>query len=89
MISCIYSYTHSVVVVFDNKRFLVQWCKRLVDLSFCGGVPEGNINIEKNLGDILGANLRPGESYRKGFKRMQGPFMITFDNSDYERAAEL
>lgn len=81
----------SVVVSFADKRYIIQWCKRLVDLNVCGGINGGNIEIPKNLGFITADsnNVRPGESYRKGFKRRQGPFVITFDNSDYERAVEL
>jgi hypothetical protein len=81
----------SAVVVFDNKKVLVQWCRRLVDLGVCGGSLGGNVIIPKNLGYIIADsnNVRPGDSYRKGFKRRQGPFIITFDNSDYERAVAL
>lgn len=80
----------SVVVIFDDRKVIVQFCKRGNDLGRCGGLTNG-VPIEKNIANIItnSENQISKDVKRKGLKKQTGPFVITFDNSDYERAVEL
>lgn len=81
----------SVVIIFDNRRIIVQHCMKLTDLTRCGSQASGGKLIDKNIATITSGNgnqVDLGIS-RKGLKKRTGPFIITFDNSDYERAVEL
>ena len=81
----------SVVIIFEDKRVLVQYCKKFTDISRCGSQVTGGDPIMKNLAQITygEGNQVSMEVKRKGLRRQTGPFVITFDNSDYERAVEL
>jgi hypothetical protein len=81
----------SVVIIFDNRRVIVQHCMKLTDLTRCGSQASGGELIEKNIATFTsgsGNQVDLGIS-RKGLKKRTGPFVITFENSDYERAVEL
>lgn len=79
----------SVVIIFDNQRVLIQYCESLKNTAMCG-IGSRDV-IEKNLAYIiLDSRNRVDEKVtKKGFKKRTGPFVITFDNSDYERAIKI
>lgn len=78
----------SIVIIFDDKRYIVQWCPngKTLDLR-CDSL--SNYEIPKNLAKITNYQVRT-DIYRKAnLKRYTGPFVITFTNEDYEQAQEL
>lgn len=79
----------SVVIIFDDRKAIVQFCQKGVDLIGCYELTADN-PIIKNVANIISIGEMPNvEVKRKGLKKRTGPLTITFDNSDYERAVEL